>query len=490
MKTDLKKLKSASVALVLVLLVCSMFEIPHIQNKFLWPVDGDALTNMGANFGPLTILKKEYWRLFTYGLLHSNFVHLLLNIYALWEFGYMAETALGRRTYLFIYIFSGIVGGLSSILSDPLRTSVGASASICGILGAYIFVSWFKRERTETTVKLRRPELLLLMVFLSYSLLLGFTSDFMDNAAHIGGFTSGILAAALYTMKHKTQAVAFRTNVASTIALLAVCPVMVETSSRLMENNKVVEEYLLRQEGIKLIEKEKFLHGIEKFDEALKIIPNEPYALQARGDALRKLELYEAAKKDFDTILSKDPNHKGALLVRAITLAHLGQYQAAMKDLDHLVEVSPQKHVAYNNRAWVRLNFFDDPKALEQSLADVQISIKENNRWPDAYDTRGFIYLMMGDYEKAKVDLEKCAKVKESREAANFHLAIIAMVKGNKEEADKRLADYQKGNYKPDDFELKFCREKLGLSGLAKDENVTNLKTETQTKTETTKGVK
>lgn len=470
MKTDLKKLKSASVALIFVLVVCFMFEVPHIQNKFLWPVNGDELTRMGANFGPLTILKKEYWRLFTYGLLHSNIVHWLLNMYALWEFGYMAEIAMGRRIYLFIYIFGGIVGGLASILFGPLRTSVGASASICAILGAFIFVSWFKRERTETEIKLRRAELLLLMVFLSYSLLLGLTSDFMDNAAHIGGFAAGVLAAALFTIKHKTQAIAFRTNLAASLALLAVCPVMAEISSRFMENNPIVSEYLLRQEGAKLIKEEKFLHGIGKFDEALKVIPDEPQALQGRGEALMKLDLYEAAKRDFDTILSKEPKHKGALFNRAIALVHLGQYQNGLKDMDTLVKLDPNQNVIYNNRAWFRLNDFQNPESLSLAMQDIEKSIALERRYPAAYDTRGTIYLIQSDYDKAKADFDKCAKVKDTSGAANFHLAIIAMVKGNKAEADKRLAYYQNSDYKPDNFELKFCREKLGLTGLAKED--------------------
>lgn len=479
MKTDLKKLKSASVALVLVLLVCYSFELRFMEPGLLLPINGDALSNMGANFGPHTILQKQYWRLLTYGLLHSNILHMILNVYAIWEFGYMAETSMGRRTYLFIYIFSGIVGGLASILFDPLRTSVGASASICGVLGAYIFISWFKREKSDTSVKLRRPELILLMVFLSYSLLLGLTDKFMDNAAHIGGFASGVLAAALFTIKHRTEAAAFRANLTATLALLAICPVLAEVDSRRMDKNPIVDEFLLMQDGARLIKQEKFLHGIGKFDEALKVIPDEPHALQGRGEALMKLDLYEPARKDFDTILIKEPKHKGALFNRAIALVHLGRYQEGLNDMDKLVKLDPGQNVIYNNRAWFRLNDFENPDSLKLAMQDIEKSISLEKRYPAAYDTRGTIYLIQGDYDKAKADFEKCASIKDTSSAANFHLAIIALVKGNKEEAEKRLADYQNGDYKPDDFELKFCREKLGLRGLAKQEskNINNVST-------------
>lgn len=470
MKTDLKKLKSASVALVLVLIVSYLYGLQFPDPGKRLTINGDALSQMGANFGPLTILQKQYWRLLSYGILNKHWLHFLINAYTLWEFAYLAEVALGRRTFLFIYFYSGIIGGLVSILFDPLRTSVGASASLCGVLGAFIFVYWFKRESADTSLKLRRPELILLMVFLFYSLLLGFTDEYMDNAAHIGGFASGVLAAALFSIKHKTQAVAFRSNLTAIVALLAICPVLAEVDARRMDKNPIVDEFLLMQDGAKLIKQEKFLHGIGKFDEALKVIPDEPHALQGRGEALMKLDLYEPAMKDFDTILVKEPKHKGALFNRAIALVHLGRYQEGLKDMDKLVELDPGQNVIYNNRAWFRLNDFENPDSLKLAMQDIEKSISLEKRYPAAYDTRGTIYLIQGDYDKAKADFEKCASIKDTSSAANFHLAIIAMVKGNKDEADKRLADYQKGDYKPDDFELKFCREKLGLSGLAKQD--------------------
>lgn len=462
MMANLAKIKSVSTALAVVILACFLFELPHLETGILLPINSDALSNMGANFGPLTLIEKEYWRLLTYGFLHSNILHLLLNAYALFEFGPIAESAIGRKTFIFIYLFSGIIGGLSSILFDPLRTSVGASASICGVLGAFIFVSWFKREQNNATNQLKRPELILLMVFLGYSLLLGFTSASMDNAAHIGGFISGILAAALLTLKQKKIALA------GTFALIALCPLMALIDTKRIDKNPIVDEYLLRQEGAKLVKKEEFQLGINKFDQALKVIPDEPFALQGKGEALMKLEQYEAAKKDFDAILHKDPKHKGALFNRSIALMHLGRYREGLSDIDKLVSLDASHSMVYNNRAWFRLNDYNNPESLNHALTDTEQAIKLDKHNLAAYDTRGTIYLIKGDFEKAKADYEKCSKVKETSGAANFHLALLAMIQNNKEEADRRLAAYRAGEYKPDDFELKFCREKLGLTGLSR----------------------
>lgn len=467
MKMDQTKIKSVSSAIALTIILCFLIELPHLEPGFLFPINGDALTAMGANFGPLTVLKNEYWRLLTFGFLHSNLLHLMLNVYALFEFGPMAESVLGKKTYLLIYILSGITGGLASIAFDPLRTSVGASASICGALGAFMCVSWFKGSKNTKSDtddisidqnKLSRAELALLLVFLAYSLFLGATSSSTDNAAHLGGFLTGAFAALLLSRKKWD----------SYVALLFLCASLTFADMKRLENNPVVTEFLVRQEGAKLAANKQYLESINKFDQALRVIPDEPYALQGRGEALMKLERNEEAKKDFDTILLKDPKHEGALFDRSITLMHLGRYQEGLADVDKLVSIDASHSMVYNNRAWFRLNDFNNKDSLHLAMKDTEKALALDKRNLAAYDTRGTIYLMLGDYTNARADFEKCAKVKETSGAANFHLAILELMQGNKAEADRRFAEYKAGEYKPDDFELKFCREKFGLRDLDK----------------------
>jgi membrane associated rhomboid family serine protease len=154
-----KSLSALIAALCISVYVCQLFlsgEPISMQALLVAPVE--LLHKMGANFAPITLLQNQYWRLLTFGFLHAGIIHLALNSYALMEFGPMAEAALGKKVFVFIYILTGVVGGLTSILVNPLQTSVGASASICGVLGAFIFVSWFKRER-ENSHRLRKPEL-------------------------------------------------------------------------------------------------------------------------------------------------------------------------------------------------------------------------------------------------------------------------------------------------------------------------------------------
>lgn len=159
--------------------------------------DSSSLINSGANFAPTTIGRGEYWRLLVSIFLHAGIFHLALNLYALIGFGPMAESALGRWRFVFIFILSGVVGGLCSMLANPITTSIGCSGANLGIIGALMLSSWLKRA--ELSARLSRPQLLLLAIFLLYSLLLGLSSTYIDNGAHLGGFITGMFASLLLT---------------------------------------------------------------------------------------------------------------------------------------------------------------------------------------------------------------------------------------------------------------------------------------------------
>ena len=45
----------------------------------------------------------KVWQLITCGFLHANFLHLAINMYALWIFGSDVERAVGPRHYLILY---------------------------------------------------------------------------------------------------------------------------------------------------------------------------------------------------------------------------------------------------------------------------------------------------------------------------------------------------------------------------------------------------
>jgi rhomboid protease GluP len=82
--------------------------------------------NFGVNQRNL-VLSGQYWRLISHQFIHGSISHLFFNMYALVYLGLMIENKLGWKKYLFIYLVSGICGGLVSLIFHQEGVMMGAS---------------------------------------------------------------------------------------------------------------------------------------------------------------------------------------------------------------------------------------------------------------------------------------------------------------------------------------------------------------------------
>ena len=143
------------------------------------------LLDWGANYGPIT-RGGEFWRLVTNIFLHGGLMHVLANVYGLLFVGIFLEPLLGRVRFLIIYLLTGVIGSISSVLWYEATVSVGASGAILGLYGLFISLMLTKVFPTGVAKAL----LLNTIIFVGYSLLTGLIGR-VDNAAHIGGLLSG-----------------------------------------------------------------------------------------------------------------------------------------------------------------------------------------------------------------------------------------------------------------------------------------------------------
>jgi rhomboid protease GluP len=135
----------------------------------------------------LQILLGEYWRLVTSNFMHAGLLHLGLNCAALLFIGPEAEAVLGYRSFLAVYLLSGLAGSSASFLASDLVT-VGASGALFGLLGA--LAAYFIRNP-----KLQRAGLQLVYIIGVVALNIALGSDagsMIDNSGHIAGFISGL----------------------------------------------------------------------------------------------------------------------------------------------------------------------------------------------------------------------------------------------------------------------------------------------------------
>ncbi|XP_036329514.1 protein rhomboid-like [Rhagoletis pomonella] len=81
---------------------------------------------------------KDFWRYFTYTLLHSDLIHLLLNVSLQCMIGFCLESEQGHWQVAVIYFAGGISGSLATAYTQPELSLLGASASVYALLASHV----------------------------------------------------------------------------------------------------------------------------------------------------------------------------------------------------------------------------------------------------------------------------------------------------------------------------------------------------------------
>lgn len=106
----------------------------------LWPqglLETQALAPGVPRFWP--------WQLVTYGFLHGGFLHLALNMYALWLFGIRLEYLWGSRRFAVYYLACVVGAALAQMAVSEISLAqggeaypvLGASGGVFGVLLAF-----------------------------------------------------------------------------------------------------------------------------------------------------------------------------------------------------------------------------------------------------------------------------------------------------------------------------------------------------------------
>lgn len=133
----------------------------------------------------------------------------MLNMWALYIFGSVAEQLLGRFYYLGLYILAGLMGSLLSGFIDIQNTfellqsndpklfptvSAGASGAVMGIGGALTVLSLLPILPKQRFLLDKKT----LVMIMAINLFIGFTMSGINNAAHIGGLLMGAFMALIW----------------------------------------------------------------------------------------------------------------------------------------------------------------------------------------------------------------------------------------------------------------------------------------------------
>ena len=120
-------------------------------------------------------------------------------MYSLYVIGSQIESFFGKTKFILIYLFSGLMGSLLSILLNGNIPSIGASGAIFGLLGAMLYFGYYYRVYLGNTLTSQIVPIILV------NLLIGFTSSGIDNFGHIGGLIGGFLITMAFGIDEKSD---------------------------------------------------------------------------------------------------------------------------------------------------------------------------------------------------------------------------------------------------------------------------------------------
>ena len=92
-----------------------------------------------ALYAPSLKSDDEWYRLVTSGFVHFGLLHLLFNMFALYQLGQMVERAIPHVQFALLYFASLLGGSLGALLvegNDLRSVTAGASGAVFGLLGA------------------------------------------------------------------------------------------------------------------------------------------------------------------------------------------------------------------------------------------------------------------------------------------------------------------------------------------------------------------
>lgn len=182
------------ILLNIVIFIAELLLSDNITGVFLGTTDS-ALVTMGGLYPP-AVRGGEWWRLFSSMFLHSGIMHIFFNMLTLYSIGPIVEREFGRLRYCFLYLLSGLCGGLFTCFIEMtytgLHLTVGASGAIFGLFGALLGLGFRTRDWSYVRSTL---------INIIWMLLPGFFSSGVSITSHIGGVLGGILFGLLLSKK-------------------------------------------------------------------------------------------------------------------------------------------------------------------------------------------------------------------------------------------------------------------------------------------------
>lgn len=150
----------------------------------------------------------RWWTLVSASYLHGNLIHIFFNMAALRNLAPLLTREFGTSRFFIIYTLGGVFGFLVSYLAGVALT-IGASAGVCGLVGASLYYGK-SRGGIYGTAIYKQVGMWVIIMFV-----FGFVVPGINNWGHGGGIAAGALLGYFLGYHERKRETAFHKTLAA-----------------------------------------------------------------------------------------------------------------------------------------------------------------------------------------------------------------------------------------------------------------------------------
>jgi len=174
-----------------------IFLFQNILDRFF----GTSLLEIFALIPHAFVIEFKFWQIFTYGFLHGDVTHILLNMLMLVFIGSELESLWGVKRYLSFYFFCTVIAGVAYLLMQmifyqgvaSMTPMVGASGAIYGLLLSYGIFFGDRVMLFMMLFPMKAKQFVWILAAVEFFSALFSQRGGLSSIAHLGGMVGGII---------------------------------------------------------------------------------------------------------------------------------------------------------------------------------------------------------------------------------------------------------------------------------------------------------
>ncbi|MCI0921470.1 rhomboid family intramembrane serine protease [Sphingobacterium rhinopitheci] len=151
--------------------------------------------------------KSKWFTVFTSGIVHADWMHLIFNMMTFYYFGFALEIIfvqasgdIGHLYFALLYLISLVLSDIPTIIqnrNNPNYFSLGASGAISAVL--FSFILFYPKTELRIFFAIPMPAYIFAVIYVGYCIWASKkANDHINHDAHLFGALSGIIITLLY----------------------------------------------------------------------------------------------------------------------------------------------------------------------------------------------------------------------------------------------------------------------------------------------------